>query len=155
MRALLGSAAFGLVVVSLAGCPSSGDDGYGYYNPGDPSSVPGCQADSDCSGSQECARDGECLPAAEIRAIKVMWTVRGQPASDDTCVDSPDLELSFDDGIEQDEFGFAPVPCNAGQFPIDKMPSRYVQADLGILNTSRDQSAPIDSTGLAQIDLEP
>jgi hypothetical protein len=141
----------------LAGCPAGDDGGGNFYQPG--SEVAGCNADSDCSGqgaNTECARDGECLPPSKIYAVKVTWTVNGQPANDSTCGDSPDLYLQFDDGNQDDAFGYAPVACNAGIFSVDKLPTAYVQADLGVNGTSRKESSAIDpSTGIAAIDLTP
>src|SRR5512144_2655026 len=89
----------------------------------------GCHMDSQCPTSYVCARDGECLPASAVRTIHVVWTLKGQPASDATCSQSPQLDITFSDS-SGDLFGFAPVPCNAGKYTIDKFPASYTTVDL-------------------------
>ncbi len=117
----------------------------------------GCEQDSDCGGGTTvCARDGECLDSSQVVEVHVSWTISGAPASSATCSSSPDLQLSFlsDDGNEDGEFGFAPVPCVEGKFTIDKLPSWYTEVQL-----SRDNdddpgaTARIDGSGNAAIDL--
>ena len=53
-----------LVLVLLAGCPTTSHDGEM------------CEADSQC-GDDICARDGECAPASEVRQVKITWTING------------------------------------------------------------------------------
>jgi hypothetical protein len=90
-----------------------------------------CTNDTSCGSGQVCARDGECLAPADVWSLKVTWTVNGMPASATTCAHAPDLELDFEDFDLGDTFGYAPVPCAAGQFTIDKLPRRFDQVDLG------------------------
>src|SRR5579862_660754 len=100
----------------FAGCAQQGDGSSG----GDPgwgsgpggyggTSSFGCESDSDCGSTNVCARDGECLPASEVRVIHVSWTLQGAAASAATCTSASDLEITFGDA--EDQFGFAPVPC--------------------------------------------
>jgi hypothetical protein len=96
---------------------SGGDLGYG------------CHQDTDCYSGEVCARDGECLAPTAVRIIHVNWTVKDQPASDATCVHAPKLSITFGDSIG-DAFGFAPVPCNAGRYTIDKLPTRFTKVEL-------------------------
>ncbi len=130
-----------VLLALLAGCGSS--------SPGT------CMTDSQCGG-ETCARDGECLPASEIQAVKVTWTIRGQAASATTCASSPSFLLEFDGPSYGDSFGYAPVPCMEGQFTMDKLPTRYDQVDIGIDNASYFLGTkPIGSTGVVSFDLQP
>ncbi len=129
--------------VLLTGCPAN--------------QTPECTQDRDC-GTELCTRNGECHPASEVYAVKVTWTIRGAPASDNTCTETPDFYLQFDAAAIDDVFGYAPVPCNAGQFSIDKLPARFTQVELGVDNRYT-ALAPIvpqaGQTGLATFDLAP
>lgn len=95
---------------------TGGDTGYG------------CHADSDC-GADVCARDGECLPASEVRTVHVTWTINDQPAGTATCATVPDLDLTFYDAANE-QFGFSPVPCAEGKFTVDKLPTWYEAVEL-------------------------
>jgi ABC-type Fe3+-citrate transport system substrate-binding protein len=112
-----------------------------------------CMADTDCGG-EVCARDGECLPAAEVRFVKLSWTIRGSAASPTTCAQSPSFYVQFDSLDVNDSFGYSPVPCEQGQFTVDKLPKRYVQAEMGIDDRFLDAQA-IDAMGQATFDLFP
>lgn len=90
----------------------------------------GCRLDSECESTQVCARDGNCTAATGVRIVHVMWTLKGQPASDTSCRYAPKLSISFSDSNEGGMFGFAPVPCDAGKFTVDKMPYRYTTVHL-------------------------
>jgi hypothetical protein len=106
------------------------DDGWGSgWGGGGGSTSYGCHLDSECESTQVCARDGNCTAATSVRIVHVMWTLKGQPASDTSCRYAPKLSISFSD-VNGGLFGFAPVPCNAGKFTVDKMPSRYTWVDL-------------------------
>ncbi|HSD90917.1 MAG TPA: hypothetical protein VLB44_25510 [Kofleriaceae bacterium] len=120
---------------------SGGDVGYG------------CHQDSDCGGTLVCARDGECLTADSVRIIHVNWTVSGEVASDTTCVRAPELAITFGD-TAGDLFGFAPVPCNAGRYTVDKLPSRMTKVELARSGEySGGASATFDATGNAVLNL--
>jgi hypothetical protein len=129
-----------LVLVLLAGCPSS-------------SQPDECTVDSDCSGGV-CARTGECLSASSVHPVKVTWTIRGSAASPTTCGNSADFYVQFDSPDPQDIFGYEPVPCDQGQFLVDKLPKRYVQVEIGIDDRFLD-AQPIDALGSASFDLYP
>lgn len=136
-------AALAMGAFGLCGCliepPSSGDDTYypgsgggegwgsGWGGGGGPTGF-GCHADSEC-GSLVCARNGECMAARDVHVIHVNWTVGEEPASDTSCTAAPKLSITFSSGVG-DEFGFAPVPCNAGRYTIDKMPTRINNVQL-------------------------
>ncbi len=159
-----------LVLGLVGGCitPSSGgsDYGGGYSDPGDGgwgtgtggsggSTSYGCHVDSECGGGLVCARTGACASASSVHVIHVSWTVNARPASTETCVNAPDLELTFSEPYgELGTFGFAPVPCVEGKFTIDKMPLGYTTISLerqydyqgGTIGT-------FDSTGSALLDL--
>ncbi len=112
----------------------------------------GCQADTDC-GSQVCARTGECLPAAQIRAVHTLWTVGGDPASTTSCANVPDLSITFTSQYGE-EFGYTPVPCRAGKHTIDKFPTRYTTVQLTrAYDYSGGDYGTFDVDGNAQLDL--
>lgn len=152
--------------IALGGCliepPSSGDDSY--YPPPDDSgwgsgagggggaSGYGCHVDSDC-GSQVCARNGDCMAASAVHVIHVNWTVGDEAASDTTCTTAPKLSITFS-STGGDEFGFAPVPCNAGRYTIDKMPIRITSVQLARqYEQSGGAHGSFDATGNVQLDL--
>jgi hypothetical protein len=133
MRALVG-----IVLLACTGCPGgSGGE---------------CTVDPDCASGAVCARNGECLPQSQIRSVRVTWTIRGMPASETTCAASPDLYLMFAGTSANDTFGYAPVPCKAGLFTIDKLPRRFVSVELGVVNGYSDAQA-IDANGNVAFDL--
>jgi len=130
-----------LVGLLLTGClirPDTGDDypppdntgwGSGSGGSGGNSSY-GCQADTECGTGGVCARDGTCTTSTSVRIVHVMWTLKGQPASTTTCRYAPDLAITFLDEPSDTMFGFAPVPCSAGKFTVDKLPTHYGAVDL-------------------------
>jgi hypothetical protein len=137
-------AALPLLMLSLAACP-------GLNNGGSE-----CAVDSDCGGDI-CARDHACHPASEVRGVLTQWTIRGQPANDISCAGAQSLYIRFE-STSDDSLGFAPVPCNLGQFNIDKLPTRFGRVELGVDEGDVRHSAvtrAIDSEGRAQIDLSP
>ena len=127
------------MTVLLAGCPA-GHDGP-------------CHVDSDCGGDV-CARTNECLPADAVQMVKVTWTIRSMPADATNCAASPDFFVFFDSGDPRDRFGFEPVPCMAGQFPIDKLPVRFIQVEIGV-DGGWTRATGIDSSGMAAFNLSP
>jgi hypothetical protein len=145
----------GLLLVVLVGCTwSSSDDAIDQpidpRRPGRPGR--GCQADSNCSGGEVCARTGSCLPASQVYAVHVNWTVKGAPASEAACAPSPDLQINFGVSTDDAEFGFAPVPCVEGKFTVDKLPTKFTAVRLR--HGSKWESASIDATtGDAVFDL--
>lgn len=124
-------------VVALAGCPATNHGG-------------DCNVDSDCQ-PQVCARDGACYDAADVRSVKATWTIDGAAPSTVSC-NGFDLYIRFRGPSPDDSMGFAPVPCFAGQFTIDKLPRRYDSVELGVDGGVRDTSA-IDANGDALLDL--
>ena len=93
-----------------------------------------CNRDKDCGGGEICARDGMCALSSQVRAVVTTWTIRGLPATDATCASHPDLYIKFVGPDFNDAFGYAPVPCNLGQFTMDKLPDRYDEVELGVDN---------------------
>jgi hypothetical protein len=161
-RALLG-----LPLLFAAGClidSPSGDDTYypppdnsGWgsgYGGGGGSTDFGCHVDTDCGSNLVCARDGECLAASAVRIIHVNWTMNGQATSDTTCAHAPSLAVTFSDP-NTEMFGFAPVPCNAGRYTIDKFPSRFDTVQLTRESEySGGASTRFDAMGNATLDLK-
>jgi hypothetical protein len=144
----------GLLLVVLVGCTwSSGGDGDPVDHPIDVGRGDhGCRVDRDCSGGGVCTRTGSCQPASQVFAVHVNWTVKGAPASEETCAPSPDLQINF--GVDEANalFGFSPVPCVEGKFTVDKLPTNYTTVRLR--HGSTWQTAAIDPmTGDAVFDL--
>lgn len=132
--------------------PSGGGWGSGYGGTGGDNGY-GCRKDTECAGGLVCARNGECMSASSVRVVHVNWTVGDQVASDASCVRSPDLAITFSDA-QGSEFGFAPVPCDAGRFTVDKMPLAYTRVQLSRVGEySGGASGMFDSAGDANLDL--
>ena len=131
-----------VVSLTLTACPSS------------PQTVM-CQTDTDCSGGDICARNGECDAPSDVRAVKVTWLIRAMPASAQTCANSPSFYVQFDGPTYEDTFAFEPVPCDQGQFNIDKLPKRFTQVEMGIDGQFNDIAAIDPATETAAFDLFP
>src|SRR5688572_22562396 len=91
--------------------PQGGGWGSGWGGGGGTSGY-GCEADSECGGLT-CTRTGECLPAAQVRAARTIWTLGDAAASDVSCRRAPNLAITFFSSTNE-QFGFHPVPCDAG-----------------------------------------
>lgn len=128
------------LVLGLAACPGG--------NGGE------CRDDGDCGGGAVCARNSECLPTSEVRVVRVTWTIRGMAANDTTCAQSPDLYLLFAGTAFNDTFGYAPVPCKAGVFTVDKLPRRFVSVEIGEENGFA-EAMSFDANGNVAFDLFP
>ena len=111
-----------------------------------------CELDDDCGGNV-CARNGECLPASSVRTVHLTWTIGGQPASTTTCAAMPDLYVLFYAPDPNDSFGYAPVPCDAGVFTIDKLPTRFTSAELGAQGRDDGVEQSITASGDLAFDL--
>ena len=130
-----------LLLLPLAGCPIDAPTGAA------------CTTDGDCSGDV-CTRDGLCTAPADVRAVKITWTVSGMAASAQSCTGKADLFVQFDGDSALDYLGFAPVPCAQGVFSVDKLPTRYRTVELGIDGGVGDR-ASIDASNTAHFDLFP
>src|SRR5690349_7909926 len=89
-----------------------------------------CAADFDRSGSDVCARNGECLPPSQVRSVHVTWTIRGAPASATNCAPTPSFYVLFASPQVNDTYGYEPVPCESGLFTVDKLPRRFVSVEI-------------------------
>ncbi|MBA3503557.1 MAG: hypothetical protein M4D80_39005 [Myxococcota bacterium] len=108
------------VVLLLAGCPLSAGPNTGE-----------CEGDSDCGGNV-CARDGFCYPKETVRGVKTTWTIKGQTASPTTCGPVTSLMIAFTgDNPGDAPLMYAPVPCEIGQWVMDKLPDSYTLVELG------------------------
>jgi hypothetical protein len=103
-----------------------------------------CDRDSDCSGDHLCARNAACLPPSQIHAVHVTWTLEGMPANQTTCTSRQSLEIEFRGGVDDEPLGYAPVPCVAGKFSVDKLPTSFTLVEIG--HRGQWQSATIDAT---------
>ena len=96
----------------------------------------GCRGDTcsdtggTCSGGETCTRDGECLSPSDVRMVKVVWTIAGTAPTATACASLGDFALYFEDPYVGDSFGYEPVPCMEGQFTIDRIPSRFIDAQI-------------------------
>lgn len=136
-----------LAAAAAAACGNSSGDDDGYNG------HPACGSDADCGSGDLCARDETCWDADDVEAVKITWTFDGSAASDATCTSFPYLYVEF---ISYSySFEFSPVPCNAGEFPIDKLPTIYTEVQIGDLNEMYfQQSAQITGSAVA-FDLQP
>jgi hypothetical protein len=156
---------FALAAVLLAGCiieppdsgndyPSGGGGGWGSGSGGSGGTGGwGCQSDSACGGGYVCARNGECTLSANVRIVHATWTMQQELASETTCSNAKYLDITFSSN-GGDSFGFAPVPCSAGKYTIDKLPTRYTTVTLARSGDySGGASAVFDAEGNAAINL--
>lgn len=100
-----------------------------------------------------CTRDGLCLPPDQVRAVHVTWTVSGAPASPTSCAAAPDLliNLTSRGGFH---LTFEPVPCAAGKFSVDRLPTEYDEVMLGRPSSHAPlERASIDAAGNAMLNL--
>lgn len=111
-----------------------------------------CVNDSQC-GDDVCTRGGECLARASVRSVTVSWKVDGAPASVTTCDAHRDLYLQFNGKDYGDTLRFEPVACSQGSFPVDKLPKRYQQVELGIQGGAGTVLAIDPATPQVQFDL--
>ncbi len=121
-----------------------GGGGGGYY---------GCRQDTDCSTCFVCARDGECIAAADAHAIRISWTMKSAEPDATTCTAQPTLALTFTESASGDWTGFAPVPCSEGKFSIDKFPKRFDQVMLSPAWGVDGPTTEFGSDGTATLDL--
>lgn len=118
-----------LVVILLVGCGTS-DGGDGGPRPPSEDEHGGCGGGPACPSDQVCLRGGGgCVPPDQSWSVHLRWTVRGQPATAAACAPSPDLRVAFS-GRDPGSIGFAPVPCKAGLFTIDRVARDIVNAEL-------------------------
>jgi hypothetical protein len=111
---------------------SGGDSGWGSGWGGDDGLPPtlGCTSDAACGSGLTCTRTGECLASSMVRAVYTLWTVDGMTASDATCSAAPKLAITFSSNTSGEQWGYTPVPCNAGKFTVDKFPMRFTSVQL-------------------------
>jgi hypothetical protein len=119
---------------------------------GHPSSSPSDDCGGGCRSDLVCTRDHRCLPAGEVRAIHVTWTVSGAPASPTSCAAAPDLVLDLRSRAGP-HLGFEPVPCVEGEFTVDRLSTDYDTVQLGRASDRTLQRAAIDAAGNARLDL--
>lgn len=128
----------------LGGCPGRG--GMGGGGGGE------CFVDQECISGEICARDDLCWPEADVRFVKVTWTVRGMTASQTSCASHPDLHIRFDGNVS-DDLGFAPVPCDIGMFIVDRLPRPFTRVELSVDNGGPGNVTSINAAGMATLDL--
>jgi hypothetical protein len=128
-----------LLLLVLAGCPRTSDGV--------------CDEDIECESGQVCARgDHLCVEPNQVKTTRTQWTINGQPASGNNC-QGRTLYIQFLSSIGNDDFGFSPVPCETGQFTVDKLPNRYRAVEVGFEGAGDFDSASFDAEGTALLDL--
>lgn len=98
-----------------------------------------------------CGRDHACTDPSNVREVTVTWTVNGGDANVQTCAPRPDFALTFFGPDFGDELGFEPVPCETGQFFVDRLPKRYGSVEIGVGG----RRVQISSNGTAMGDYVP
>ncbi len=131
-----------LALLPLLGCFEAVDGG-------------ACSSDNDCPGAA-CTRVGEC--AANPYALRVAWTIAGQPASAATCASISELELSIIDPSTGTAHTVRPVPCPPGSFFYDKLPQSYTDVQLWSFGLSGQRGgfatgSSLGSNGVLTLDL--
>lgn len=94
-----------------------------------------CVSDSQC-GDDVCTRNGECAPRSSVRSVVVKWTLEGAAANATSCNAHPNMFLQFDGSDSGDTLRFEQVACSQSQFPVDKLPKRYTQVELGFAGST-------------------
>jgi hypothetical protein len=135
--------------------PSGGDTGWGSGWGGSGGTTGyGCQSDAACGSGYVCARNGECTTAANVRFAHATWTMHDLVATDATCTSAPKLDITFQTSSGGETFGFSPVPCSAGKYTIDKLPTRFTIVTLARAGDYYGgASATIDAQGNAAVNL--
>jgi len=129
-------------LVLLGGCPQ----------PGDGSTIgQTCFVDEECSSREACARDGLCWLAVDVRPVKTFWTVNGQAATQAACSRYPNLYVQYQ-GRTVENLGFSPVPCDIGEFNVDKLPRDYTRVEVGV-DGGPWNATSIGSSGQVTVDL--
>lgn len=131
-----------IVALLLAGCRVDDRRGGGDDGPRDGATDgPGrlgtpCKVDSGCAEGVCANATHVCTDRAQVRDVKTTWTLRGAPATPQTCAASPNLEIAFY-RTEIDFVGFSPVPCQLGQFVIIHLPFPYIEVGLAGIGKPR------------------
>jgi hypothetical protein len=115
-------------------------------------SAPPGECGSRCDADLICTRDHRCLPPEQVRAVHVLWTVSGAPASATTCTAAPDLLLDLR-SRNGPHLGFEPVPCAEGEFTVDRLATDYDSVDLGRASDHSLQHGTFDAAGNAMLNL--
>jgi hypothetical protein len=134
-----------LTLLVLAGCAEP--------TPDLPEPIDTCIVDTECN-TGVCARTGECLSSAEVRKAQVIWTMAGQPPTDQSCYWFPTVNVEFrtDPEINQGEvWRSGPLACTLGKLTVDKLPLRFWIG--GVESPSAGMWVPLDDAGVARVDL--
>lgn len=113
-----------------------------------------CGSDATCTGGDVCTRNGDCLAPSEVRAVRVTWLVSGKTPDEATCDPHPNLRIEVYPEDERDRVDYAPVPCVAGLFTIDKLPTTFDRVWLGPQRGGDDAATgKVDPAGELALDL--
>ena len=95
---------------------------------------PHCAAPSDCGADQVCSRANTCAAPAEVRVVTTTWTIDGAPPTGTTCRGIRELAIDLlSPNFDEDVQSYAPLPCLAGSFALDRLPLGYDQIHLGLV----------------------
>ncbi len=142
-----------MLAVCGISCIDPANDPNEPVDPGGFSGHGGCQRDSACSLGELCTRTGACLVASDVRAVHVSWTLSGRQADANTCRVQPNLLINIHASGDRGHVSYAPVPCVAGKFSVDKLPKSFDQVELGRERGGDTRSGMIDGAGEATLDL--
>lgn len=103
-----------VLVLGLVGCIAAGSSDPVDPLRHDPDDPAHCDGLPICAEGYVCAlaRYG-CLPADEVYAIHLTWTVAGQLATSTSCAAQPELIVEFTADQASTGLVFSPVPCSA------------------------------------------
>lgn len=93
------------------------------------------------------------MARSSVRQLSVHWTVNGVAADATSCASRPMLYLEFEGADYGDTLRFTQVECSAGKFPVDKLPKRYLQVELGFEGSTGDVTAIDAASTQVQFDL--
>jgi hypothetical protein len=121
--------------------------------PAVPAPIETCTADAECSAGV-CARTGECLAMTEMRKAQVIWTMAGQPPTEQSCYWFPTVTVQFltQPEVNQGEtWESGPLACTLGRFTIDRLPLRFWIG--GVKSPSAGMWVPLDDNNVARVNL--
>jgi hypothetical protein len=118
-----------------------------------------CKVDGDCKGNVGglvCDQASFCTDSATLQTVRARWTLKGLTPGGASCSAYSRLVVEFKSPDGATDFGFDPVPCPAGMFTINKVPSQITKARvIAYLNAGGTSMADgfIDPSGNVSINV--
>lgn len=103
----------------------------------------------------------ECVPQGSLISLRLSWTLYGSPTSTEMCdaLGIDEMRLTFEDSSGFERQGYAPIPCDLGQVFYNRMPGRYVFAELAAMSSGSVRDSRwvtlIEIDTVATVDLVP